>query len=120
VSIVDALAKLPTVARHFQVDDYPSAQRLVKDTIKELEATKPRRIPGISKIYQLVRRLPFRGACRLHARRLRGIRASRARVDGGAQHAPIEAVSDRRDMGELSTWLAMAIARQGRLAKPRR
>jgi len=34
-------------------------------------------------------------------------------------HSPIEAVTDRRDMMELSTWLALALVRQGRLTEAR-
>jgi hypothetical protein len=43
-------------------------------------------------------------------------RAERASMEA-RKRTPIEAVSDRRDVGELSTWLAMAIARQGRTAE---
>ena len=42
-------------------------------------------------------------------------RAERAATEARS-HSPIEAVGDRRDMGELATWLAMAMARQGREA----
>ena len=41
-------------------------------------------------------------------------RAERAAI-AARKHTPTEAVGDRRDVAELSTWLAMAIARQGRL-----
>ena len=43
-------------------------------------------------------------------------KAERASIEE-RKHTPIEAVSDRRDIGELSTWLAMAVARQGRAAE---
>ncbi|HEY4445142.1 MAG TPA: hypothetical protein VGN30_12730, partial [Steroidobacteraceae bacterium] len=43
-------------------------------------------------------------------------RAERAAIEA-RKHSPDDAVSDQRDMGELSTWLSMAVARQGRLAE---
>jgi len=118
VSIVDALAKLPTVGAAFQVDDYPSAQRLVKDTIKELEATKPAGgFQESQKYISLFVAYHFEGRVDYMLGDYAGSeRAERASMED-RKHAPIEAVSDRRDMGELSTWLAMAIARQGRLAE---
>jgi len=109
VSIVDALAKLPHRGRGISGGRLPEAQRLVKDTIKEWKATKPAGDSRNLKIYQLGRRLPFEGRSTTCSR-LRGIRASRARVDGGAQtRADRGCERSNATWASWSTWPAMAM-----------
>jgi len=118
VSIVDSLQKLPAVGTAFEADDFAGSQRSVRDAIREMEATKPdgglqesQKYVSLFVAYHLKGRADYMLGDYAGAER-----AERASMES-RKHTPIEAVGDRRDMGELSTWLAMAIARQGRLAE---
>ena len=118
VSLVDALQRLPAVGTAFEVDDFSGAQRLVRDDVRDMEATKPDGgLQEAQKYVSLFVAYHYEGRADYllgdYAAAERAERASMA----SREHTPIEAVADRRDMGELSTWLAMAIARQGRVAE---
>jgi tetratricopeptide (TPR) repeat protein len=118
VSIVDSLQKLPAVGTAFEADDFLGAQRSARDNVLEMEATKPdgglqeaQKYVSLFVAYHLEGRAAYMLGDYANAER-----AERASMES-RRHTPIEAVGDRRDMGELSTWLAMSIARQGRVAE---
>ena len=118
VSLVDGLQRLPTAGTAFEADDFAGAQRLARDDLRDMEATKPdgglqesQKYISLWVGYHVEGRADYMlGDYAAAERAERAAMASR-------KHTPIEAVGDRRDVGELSTWLAMAIARQGRVAE---
>ena len=106
VSLVDALQRLPAVGTAFEVDDFSGAQRLVRDDVRDMEATKPDGgLQEAQKYVSLFVAYHYEGRADYllgdYAAAERAERASMA----SREHTPIEAVADRRDMGELSTWL---------------
>ena len=118
VSIVDAMGKIPAAGAAFQRDDLVVAQRVAQEAVQELEATKPAAgLQTFQKYISLFVVFNLAG----HTDYLLGDYAAAERAERAAiearKHSPDDAVSDQRDMGELSTWLSMAVARQGRLAE---
>jgi tetratricopeptide (TPR) repeat protein len=118
VSLVEALQRLPAAGIAFEADDFTGAQRLARDDLREMEATKPdgglqegQKYISLFVGYHVEGRADYMLGDYAAAER-----AERASMTS-RQHTPIEAVGDRRDMGELSTWLSMAIARQDRVAE---
>jgi tetratricopeptide (TPR) repeat protein len=118
VSIVDAMGKIPAAGAAFQRDDLRVAQRVAQEAVQELEATQPAAgLQTFQKYISLFVVFNLAG----HTDYLLGDYAAAERAERAAiearKHSPDDAVSDQRDMGELSTWLSMAVARQGRLAE---
>jgi hypothetical protein len=118
VSLLEALQRLPTAGIAFEADDFAGAQRLARDDLREMGATKPEGgLQENQKYISLFVGYHFEG----RADYMLGDYAAAERAEQASmearKHTPIEAVGDRRDVGELSTWLAMAVARQGRLVE---
>jgi tetratricopeptide (TPR) repeat protein len=116
VIIADTLMDLPTASAAFERDDLKGTVRMVGETVRKLDPINPdggvqenQKYTSLFIAYHLEGRADF----------LLGDYAGAERAERAAmtarKHTPIEAVPDRRDIAELSTWLAMAIARQGRL-----
>jgi hypothetical protein len=118
VSLLEALQRLPTAGIAFEADDFAGAQRLARDDLREMGATKPEGgLQENQKYISLFVGHHFEGrADYMLGDYAAAERAERASMEA-RKHTPIEAVGDRRDVGELSTWLAMAVARQGRLVE---
>ena len=102
----------------YQRDDYVTAQRISADVEKTMEAIKPADDAQQAQ----------RAVVTFIAANIGGQAAYDQRDYAGAERAMLAAlaarkyfgghtVSDRRDQGELSCWLAMAQARQGKLAQ---
>jgi tetratricopeptide (TPR) repeat protein len=120
VIIVDALQKLPTAGVAFEADDLKGALKLVGPPIDVLEATKPdggqqesQKQISLFVAYHLKGRIEY-----LLGDYPAAELAERASLKARSQ-SPTEAVSDHRDVVELTTWLAMAVAAQGRTAEAR-
>ncbi|MEP6885732.1 MAG: hypothetical protein ABJC66_13375 [Gammaproteobacteria bacterium] len=116
VSIADSLVKIPAAGVAFQANDLAGAQRLARDAIGELQATKPEgSLQETQKFVSLFVAYHVQG----RSNYLLGEYASAEKAERAAlesrSHSAAEAVGDRRDLAELSTWLSMAVARQGRL-----
>jgi hypothetical protein len=118
VSIVESLNKVASAAVALEREDYPRAQLLAADAINQLQATMPdgdwqasEKAISLYFAYHLTGRTDY----------LRGDYAGAERAERAAIAArkqwPTQAVSDRRNLYELSTWLAMALARQGRFTE---
>jgi hypothetical protein len=118
VIIVDGLQKLATAGAAFQASDYRGALRVLAVTLNEAEATKPQGGQQENQKYISLfvgYHLQGRGEY-LQGDYVAAEKAERASIEARSK-SPIEAVADRRDIVELSTWLGMAVARQGRLAE---
>jgi tetratricopeptide (TPR) repeat protein len=118
VIIVDGLQKLATAGAAYEASDYRGALRVLGGALNEVEATKPH---GGQQEYQKYISLFVGYHLKGRAEYLQGDyeaaeKAERASLEARSR-SPVEAVSDRRDIVELSTWLGMAVARQGRLAE---
>ena len=116
VVIADSLVDLPTASAAFERDDHKGAVRMVQETVRKLTPVTPesgvqenQKFTSLFVAYHVEGRASF-----LLGDYAGAERAERASI-AARKHTPIEAVADRRDIAELSTWLAMAIARQGRL-----
>jgi tetratricopeptide (TPR) repeat protein len=118
VTIVDALLKLPAAGAAFEVDDLKGALKQVLPPIDQLEATQPhggqqefQKYISLFVGYHLKGRIEY-----LLGDYPAAELAERAALKARSQ-SPTEAVSDHRDVVELTTWLAMAVAAQGRTAE---
>jgi hypothetical protein len=114
--IVDDLQAASSAAAALQRDDLATAQRIAWDTAKSLQAAKASGDWQEGEKYiSLYTALHVAGRAEYQL----GNFAAAERAERGAlearKHWPTQATSDRRQLGELSIWLAMALARQGRL-----
>jgi hypothetical protein len=107
---------LPTASAAYERDDLQSSVRMIQESVHKLDSITPesglqesQKFTSLFVAYHLEGRASF-----LLGDYAGAERAERASI-AARKHTPIEAVADRRDIAELSTWLAMAIARQGRL-----
>ena len=116
VIIGETLMDLPTAFAAFERDDLKGTIRLVEETVRKLNPITPDGgVQENQKYTSLFLAYHLEGRARFRLGDYEGAeRAERAAI-AARKHTPIEAVADRRDVAELSTWLAMAIARQGRL-----
>jgi tetratricopeptide (TPR) repeat protein len=115
VVIADALGMIPAAAAAFEADDLRRAQRLIASAVNLLKSSTPegdvqKRVRAFS-LYlasQIAGRTEYQlGNFKAAAEQEREALAQRGTF--GTQTA-----FDRRELGEVSTWLAMALARQGR------
>jgi tetratricopeptide (TPR) repeat protein len=118
VIIVDGLQKLATAGAAFETGDNKGALRVLGEALNEVEAAKPtggqqeaQKYISLFVGYHLKGRAEY-----LLGDFAAAEQAERASI-AARSRSPIEAVADRRDIIELSTWLGMAVARQGRLAE---
>jgi hypothetical protein len=113
--IVDNLATASSAGAALQRDDLPTAQRVAWETAKALQASQPKGDWQEGEKYiSLYFALHIAGRAEyLLGNYPAAERAERAAIEA-RRHWPTQATSDRRQLGELSTWLAMALARQGR------
>jgi len=114
--IVEAMQKSGEAEAAFERDDLKAAQGIAHDAMSQLQAIKPER--GVQEVQKYVS-LYLAGNIAGHAEYLLGNFADAEREQREAIEARkkylTEAIGDRRDLVEKATWLAMAIARQGRL-----
>lgn len=118
VEIVDAVGKLSMAGVAFERDDLAAARRMGESALSQLDAVQT--VGGFQKnqkelsLYfasHLLGRTGYEQGDFAMAERFER-KALVARTSGS-----VDAVSDRRDFGELNTWLAMALARQGKAAE---
>jgi tetratricopeptide (TPR) repeat protein len=115
-NIVDNLLTASSAAAALERDDLPIAQHIAWDTATSLQAAKASGDwQEAEKYISLYFALHVAG----RAEYLLGNFPAAERAERGAlearKHWPSEATTDRRQLGELSIWLALALARQGRL-----
>ncbi len=117
-TIADAHAKYGAAAIALQKDDLETAHRDAWEAVREIQAGKAaagfeqtQADNALALSAHIAGQADFRLGHYADAEK-----AERIAVD--ARHrVQDQAVSDRRDIGVKSTWLAMAIARQGRMAE---
>ncbi len=116
VIIADSLIDLPKASALYQRGDYPGAVRIMRESVAKLTPISPesglqenQKFTSLFVAYHVEGRADFMLGDFAAAEQ-----AERASI-AARKHTPIEAVADRRDVVELSTWLAMAMARQGHL-----
>jgi tetratricopeptide (TPR) repeat protein len=113
--IIDNLLAISSAGAALESDDLPTAQRVAWDSVKSLQAaTASGDWQEGEKYISLYVALHVAGRAEYQL----GNFAAAERAERGAlearKHWPSEATSDRRQLAELSVWLAMALARQGR------
>ena len=118
VVIGDAMGKFPQAAVAFARDDVLAARGIAAETVSELEAATPhgagqefRKNFGLHFAYDAEARAEYQLGDFLAAERSEGKALEARKAQGG------EATDAQRRMAELSTWIAMAQARQGRTSE---
>jgi hypothetical protein len=121
VIIADSLIDLPKASAAYQRGDYPGAVRIMRESVPKLTPITPesglqenQKFTSLFVAYHVEGRADF-----LLGDFAAAETAERAAI-AARKHTPIEAVADKRDIAELSTWLAMAMARQGHLEESAR
>jgi tetratricopeptide (TPR) repeat protein len=117
VIIVAAMEKIPTAGGAFERDDLATARSVAADAVAQLQSAKPdgalqasQRAISVYVAAHIAGRAEF-GLGNFTAAEQAERTALAARKEWGNLATP-----DQRDLGELSTWLAMSLARQGRIA----
>jgi hypothetical protein len=118
VTIVDATQKIAAANLAYEHDDFAAARHIIDAAIQELDAIKAQGgLQENEKALCLWVSQNLAGHVEYATGDFQGAElALRASIEA-RQHSDGHTVQDRRDVGELSTWLAMALARQGRLAE---
>jgi len=118
VVIADAMGRIPQAAIAFERDDLSAAARHAADAVSRLQAAKPngdlqnsQRDISLYVASDIVGRTLYRRGDFAGAEQAERVALAARKAWGTA------AISDRRDLGAVSTWLAMSIARQGRTAE---
>jgi len=115
---VDALGKMSSAGVAYERDDYAANVRFATDAANQLRAIKPNgdlEVSQRSVSLFFAQHLAGRAAFQMGnyvAAEADEREALAARKIWGTQ-----AIPDQRDLGEVSTWLAMALARQGKRAE---
>jgi hypothetical protein len=116
VIIADSLMDLPTASAAFERDDLKGTVRKVQEAVHKLDPITPDGgVQENQKYTSLFVGYHLEGRADFLLRDFAGAERTERASIAARKHTPIEAISDKRDIAELSTWLAMAIARQGRL-----
>jgi hypothetical protein len=116
--MVDGLAKYGESALALRRDDLETAQRVAAEGVKELQATKAE--PGFETLQKNVTLYSAANILGHAEYRLGHYAAAEAaeRLAIDARHKyQDQAVGDRRDIAEKSTWLAMALIKQDKIAE---
>jgi hypothetical protein len=116
--IFEALGKGGAAAAALQLDDLPAARRIAQDAMDQVRPLKPEQ--GVQENEKYIT-LFWAANVAGHAEYLMGEYPAAEREQREALAARkkfvTEAIGDQRNVAEISTWLAMAIAKQGRLAE---
>jgi hypothetical protein len=118
VLIVESMQKIAAAAAAFERDDLATAKRISGEAMTALGAVKPKgsfeaaqTAISLFVAAHLTARAEYQSGDYAAAEREERI-ALTARTAWGTQALP-----DRRDLGEVSTWLAMSLAQQGKNAE---
>ncbi len=116
--IFEALGKGGAAAAALQLDDLPAARRIAQDAMDQVRPLTPEQ--GVQENEKYIT-LFWAANVAGHAEYLMGEYPAAEREQREALAARkkfvTEAIGDQRNVAEISTWLAMAIAKQGRLAE---
>jgi len=118
IRLLEAAQNLPVAHAAYERDDLATAERVAKVAEQEIRESKPE---GGHETFQRLNTLYFAA---LHLTRIETGRGDYvaaehfARESLESRHAiGSGSVQDKRELGEVSTWLALSLARQGRLAE---
>jgi hypothetical protein len=111
-------AKTTEAVIAFERDDLESARRIATDASRELQQTKPaspvqRTQVGGSLFYAL----HALGRSEYQLGHFAAAEAAERNALAARKEWGYQSMFDKRDLGEVSTWLAMALARQGKNAE---
>ena len=116
--IFEALGKGGAAAAALQIDDLPAARRIAQDAMNQVRPLTPEQ--GVQENEKYIT-LFWAANVAGHAEYLMGEYPAAEREQREALAARkkfvTETIGDQRNVAEISTWLAMAIAKQGRLAE---
>ena len=118
VAAVDALGKLSVALVAFERDDFSTARHILMGVENDLDKIKP---AGGAEVAQkslvLWQVADFAGRAAYESRDYGAAEQAAVRAQAARRVLGTEAVFDRRDLGGLATWRAMAQARQGKYAE---
>jgi hypothetical protein len=114
VMIVDAIGRLSEAAVAFTAEDLGTAKRLAAEAVSQLQGITPHGgLQGFQKQISLYVAYHTLGRAEYQLGDFSAAEQAELKALEARKAAGGDAVSDRRDLGELSTWIAMAQARQG-------
>jgi hypothetical protein len=114
VFIVDAIAKITDSGVAFALDDMPAAERVAAQATNQLQAATAHGVGQENqKQVSLYVGFLFQGKAEYELHDFPAAERSLHKALGYRKSVAGDTVFDKRDLGEISTWLAMAQARQG-------
>ena len=117
VVMVDAIGKDSTAWLALERDDLLAARRIAADAVSELQGVTPHGgAQELQKFFALNFAYDAEGRAELQLGDFAAAERSEAKALEARKSAGAEATDDQRRLGELSTWLALAEARQGRMS----
>ena len=117
LGVVDGLGKIPVATVAYMRGDYSTAQRISMDVAKSMDAIKPADDSQQSqKSISVYIATNIGGQAAYELRDYAGAEQAMLTAIAARKYFGGHTVGDRRDQAELSCWLAMAQARQGKLA----
>jgi tetratricopeptide (TPR) repeat protein len=118
IIIADSLMDLPTASAAYERDDLKGAARTAQLAVEKIDPITPESgVQENQKFVSLFVAYHLQGRANFLLGDFAGAERTERASIAARKHTPIEAVGDQRDIAELSTWLAMAIARQGRFGE---
>ncbi len=116
VVIVDAIGKISSAAVAYARDDLAGTLRIVTDAVSQLQAATPHGgTQEFEKFISLYFAYHIEGRTEYQLGDFAAAERSERAALGARNAAGGQAIADERDRGEISTWIAMAQARQGHL-----
>jgi hypothetical protein len=110
--------QLPAVAAALERDDAMAAQRLASDAVSRLQAATPHGAEQERlRSFTLAISSHLAGRAEYRLGNFAAAEQAEHRALEERRHWGAQTISDQRDLNEMSTWLAMAQARQGRMAE---
>lgn len=116
--LVEALGILPEAGVSFERDDLASAERLAAKSASQLKSIKPKGDLEASQTFiSLFVAENILGHTQYRLENYAAAEQSERAAMDARKAWGTQAIPDRRDLAEISTWLAMALARQGKMAE---
>ncbi len=119
--LADAIGQVGEADTALERGDPEAARRLGHAVIGRLRAVKPTRgVQEVQKYVTLFWAADIAGQAEYRLGNYAAAEAAEREAVDARKRYLTEAIGDRRDIAVKSTWLAMSLAKQGRLKRPRR
>jgi hypothetical protein len=118
VVIVDAMDKIPAAGGAYERDDLSTARSIATDAVGQLQSAKPEGgLQALQKSVSLYVAFHIAGRTEFRLGNFTAAEQAERAALTARKEWNSEFTSAQRDMGEVSTWLAMSLAREGKISE---